>query len=400
MPGSTNETRRLRVLHLVDSLRVGGKERQAAELIKGLCSANAVDMMIVTMGEEQFYVPDIQKLGVPLVYLLRRLRWDPAVFPRLWRILRDFRPDIIHTNSEMAMSYAWPLARLSGIKLINGTIRNAFSGSGLRWQWHKLMLRLADACLANSKAGFASRGLPVEGAGQYVIYNGFDMERFESRSANESEGLGFDLQGRKLVGMVAEFSDYKDFPTFIRAAQEVLAQRKDVVFIAIGDGKNLDACKRMVSPNEECIWFLGERKDVEAFVQQMDIGVLCTFTEGISNSVMEYMAAGKPVVVTNGGGSSELVVNGETGFLVPPSNPRAVAEKLEVLLADAEKARKMGIAGRRRLESQFSLEQLVDGTRTNVSGGVEWRWLAPPPSSHPVSFFDELLGDLGRCNWQ
>ena len=72
--------------------------------------------MIVTMGEEQFYVPDIQKLGVPLVYLLRRLRWDPAVFPRLWRILRDFRPDIIHTNSEMAMSYAWPLARLSGIK--------------------------------------------------------------------------------------------------------------------------------------------------------------------------------------------------------------------------------------------------------------------------------------------
>jgi glycosyltransferase involved in cell wall biosynthesis len=360
MPGSTYETRRLRVLHLVDSLRVGGKERQAVELIKGLCSANAVDMMIVTMGEEQFYVPDIQKLGVPLVYLLRRLRWDPAVFPRLWRILRDFRPDIIHTNSEMAMSYAWPLARLSGIKLINGTIRNAFSGSGLRWQWHKLMLRLADACLANSKAGFASRGLPVEGAGHYVIYNGFDMERFESRSANESEGLGFDLQGRKLVGMVAEFSDYKDFPTFIRAAQEVLAQRKDVVFIAIGDGKNLDACKRMVSPNEECIWFLGERKDVEAFVQQMDIGVLCTFTEGISNSVMEYMAAGKPVVVTDGGGSSELVADGETGFLVPSSNPTAVAEKVELLLGDAEKAQEMGVAGRRRLEKQFSLEQLVE----------------------------------------
>jgi len=384
MPGSTYETRRLRVLHLVDSLRVGGKERQAVELIKGLCSANAVDMMIVTMGDEQFYVSDIQKLGVPLVYLLRRLRWDPAVFPRLWRILRDFRPDIIHTNSEMAMSYAWPMARLSGIKLINGTIRNAFSGSGLRWQWHKLMLRLADACLANSKAGFASRGLPVEGAGHYVIYNGFDMERFESRSANESEGLGFDLQGRKLVGMVAEFSDYKDFPTFIRAAQEVLAQRKDVVFIAIGDGKNLDACKRLVSPTEDCIWFLGERKDVEAFVQQMDIGVLCTFTEGISNSVMEYMAAGKPVVVTNGGGSSELVVNGETGFLVPPSNPRAVAEKLEVLLADAEKARKMGIAGRRRLESQFSLEQLVDSTvqmyQEVLNGGGSHLHHRPTPS--------------------
>ena len=106
-----NELRLLRVLHLLDSLRVGGKERQAVELLKGLSRLSSVESIVVTMGVEQFYVPDIKNLGIPLFYLMRKVRWDPTVLPRLWWILRQFRPHIIHTNSEMAMSYAWPLAR-------------------------------------------------------------------------------------------------------------------------------------------------------------------------------------------------------------------------------------------------------------------------------------------------
>jgi len=352
----------LRILHLVDSLRIGGKERQTVELLKGLCRSSSVESIVVTMGVEQFYVPDIQNLGIPLFYLVRHMRWDPTVFPRLWRIMRQFCPDIIHTNSEMAMSYAWPLARLMNIRIINNTIRNAFSGNGLRWRWHKLMLHLADARVANSKAGFASRGIPHDDPGNYVIYNGLDLDRFESRASPNGEKLAFHAKGRKVVGMVAEFSDYKDFSTFIRAAQEVLARRQDVVFVAVGDGKNLDACKRMVSTNEKSILFLGKRKDVEALLQQIDIGVLCTFTEGISNSVMEYMAAGKPVVVTHGGGSSELIVDGEHGFLVPASDPKAVARRLEFLLDHPSNAEQMAAAGRSRVQEMFSLSQLAENT--------------------------------------
>src|SRR6266581_3287886 len=133
-----NQLRLLRVLHLLDSLRVGGKERQAVELLKGLSRLSSVESIVVTMGAEQFYVADIEDLGVPLCYLLRKVRWDPTIFWRLWHIMRQFRPHIIHTNSEMAMSYAWPLAKLMGVKIVNGTIRNAFSGHGIRWKWHKL----------------------------------------------------------------------------------------------------------------------------------------------------------------------------------------------------------------------------------------------------------------------
>jgi glycosyltransferase involved in cell wall biosynthesis len=151
-------------------------------------------------------------------------------------------------------------------------------------------------------------------------------------------------------------------PTFIRAAQKVTARRRDVSFLAVGGGKNLEPCQRIVSRGDRSIRSLGERKDVEELVKQMDIGVLCTFTEGISNSVLEYMAAGKPVVVTQGGGSSGLIVEGEHGFLVPPSNPTAVAEKIDLLLNDPMNAQQMGAAGRRGLQDYFSLEHLAENT--------------------------------------
>jgi glycosyltransferase involved in cell wall biosynthesis len=358
-----DETNSLRVLHLVDSLRVGGKERQIVELLKGLGPLGSVQSIVVTMGTEQFYVQEVHKLRVPLVYLLRRFRWDPTVFVRLLSILREFRPHVIHSNSEMAMSYAWPLARMMGIPVINGTIRNAFSGHGLRWQWHKMMLHLADARAGNSKAGFASRGLRPDAPGNYVIYNGLDLARFETPGTDHRADLGFDYGKRKLVGMIAEFSDYKDFPTFIRAAQVVLARRDDVIFVAVGDGKNLQACKDMVSGQEQRIRFLGQRNDIDRLVQEFDIGVLCTFTEGISNSIMEFMAAGKPVIVTDGGGSSELVTEGQQGFLVPPSNAKAVADKIELLLNDSAFARTMGMLGRTRIEEVFSLTALARNSR-------------------------------------
>jgi glycosyltransferase involved in cell wall biosynthesis len=362
MIGNTDTPRPLRILHLVDSLRVGGKERQIVELLKGLCRFSFVESIVVTMGAEQFYVADIEDLGVPLYYLLRKVRWDPTIFPRLWHIIRQFCPDIIHTNSEMAMSYAWPLARLMNIRIINNTIRNAFSGNGLRWRWHELMLHLADARVGNSKAGFASRGMRHDAPGNYVIHNGFDLQRFETAARAQRGALGCDPNASKVVGMVAEFSDYKDYPTFIRAAQKVTARRHDVSFLAVGGGKNLGTCQRLVSRGDRSIRFLGERKDVEEIVKQMDVGVLCTFSEGISNSVMEYMAAGKPVVVTDGGGSSELVVDGEHGFLVPASDPKAVARRLEFLLDHPSEARRMGAAGRRRLEEVFSLARLAENT--------------------------------------
>jgi len=349
-------------LHLVDSLRVGGKERQLVELLKGLCRLEDVQLMLVTMGQEQFYVPDIQKLEVPLVYLLRKIRWDPSIFIRLHEILRNFKPDIVHTNSDMATFYALPLTKLSRAKLVNGCVRGALPTVGFRGALRRLLLGLSDMRVANSKAGLESVGLREGRKGNYVIYNGFDVQRFRERAGAVNGSTGLDLGSTKVVGMVAEFSDYKDYATYIKAAKIVLEKRNDVLFIAVGAGKNLEACKQMAGSAGSGIRFLGERRDVEAIVNAIDVGVLCTYTEGISNSVMEYMAAGKPSIVTDGGGSRELVLDGHTGFLVSASNPQAVAARIELLLNSSDLGKQMGRAGQARLFDKFSLEQLVENT--------------------------------------
>ncbi len=352
----------LRVVYLVDSLRVGGKERQVVELLKGLRALKHVQPMVVTMGQEQFYVPEIRDLEIPLVYLLRKVRWDPLVFSRLYAILKDFRPHIVHTNSDMATFYALPLSRLRRIKLVNGTIRNAFRNRGFRWEMQKFLLWLSDARVGNSKAGLESRGLRQTGNGNYIIHNGFDMGRFEAAKAQGDRNVNLRVEGKKIVGMVAEFSDYKDYTTYLRTAEFILKRRNDVMFVAVGGGKNLETCKQMAASAGDGIRFLGERKDIEAIVSAMHIGVLCTYTEGISNSIMEYMAAEKPVVVTDCAGNREVVLEGETGFLVSRSQPQALAQKIELLLDDSALAQRMGKAGKHHLLRHFSLDRLVHDT--------------------------------------
>ncbi len=181
------------------------------------------------------------------------------------------------------------------------------------------------------------------------------MGRFEAVKAQGDRNLNLRVQGKKVVGMVAEFSDYKDYPTYLRTAEIILERRNDVMFVAVGGGKHLEACKRMVAPAADGIRFLGERKDIEAIVSAMHIGVLCTYTEGISNSIMEYMAAEKPVVVTDCGGNREIVMEGESGFLVSRTQPEVLAQKIELLLDDSALARRMGEAGKRHLHNLSQL---------------------------------------------
>jgi glycosyltransferase involved in cell wall biosynthesis len=351
----------MRVLICIEALGVGGKERQAVELVKGLARRPDVECLMVCLESEDFYLDELTSLGIPVEFVLRRMRWDVSIFPQLDRIIRRYQPHLLHTYGMMSSFYAFPIARLRRLPLINASIQNAFSGGNFRWRLEKLVLKASDYRVANSYAGLWSRGFSEREKNNIVIYNGFDFARVESLTTRETLCRPIGDNTRKIVGMVAEFNPYKDYPTFIRAAQQLSRRRKDVVFVTVGDGQTLEASKK-IAAGSETITFLGKRKNVEALVASFDIGVLATFTEGISNSVMEYMALRKPVVVTDGGGSQELVVDGETGFLVPPENPDALAAKIEYLLDNPVIARRMGEAGEVKVRRQFSLTRMVEET--------------------------------------
>ncbi len=351
----------MRVLICIEALGIGGKERQAVELIKGLASRPGLECLVICLETDDFYLHELTSAGISVEFVPRRSRWDVRIFHKLYRIIKHYQPDIIHTNGLMSSFYALPVARFMQLPLINGSIRNAFAGAGFRWTLERLLLKVSDYRVANSYAGLRSRSFSETESKNVVIYNGFDFYRLEGLTSNGGGRRHVRDTKIRTVGMVAEFNRFKDYSTFIQAARKISRRRKDVVFVMVGDGETLEASRREAS-GVETIKFLGKKKNVEEIVETFDIGVLCTFVEGFSNSIMEYMALNRPVVATDGGGTRELVVDGETGFLVPPANSDAVAATIEYLLDNPTIARRMGETGEARLRRDFSITRMVEET--------------------------------------
>ncbi len=363
-----------RVLLFIDYLRAGGKERQAVELLKALSKSGDIQFQVAVMNEEIHY-HDVLDLGIPIHFLIRKMRKDPAIFPKLYKICKDFRPHIIHTWDFVSTFYATPIAKLLGIKLVAGFIRSATPRRFPQESWvrTKLLYPFADVVLSNSRAGLEANHLVPSGKNR-LIYNGFDLSRIYSLKDPRLSKIDLGIDGQYVVGMVANLSRMKDHATFISAAQRILRHREDVMFLVVGDYlKNderysiyLDCQKRIAPGFKNKIRFLGRREDVENIVSTFDIGVLTTsrvHREGISNSIMEYMALGKPVIATRGGGTEELVVENETGFLVEPGDEGKVAEYVGELLGNRGLSLMMGGKGKERLQRHFGIERMENEYR-------------------------------------
>ena len=345
----------MKVLYFIDSLMVGGRERRFVELVKYLRANTDIEIEVAVMSANIGY-QDYLDLGVKTHFLIRSGKKDPRIFFRLYRLCQSARPDILHAWDSMTATYAAPVARLLGLKFINNMIADALRNS---WMRARLTFPLSDFVVGNSLAGLAVYRAP---AGRSAcIYNGFNESRVTRVLDSASVRREFGIATPKLVGMVANFSHYKDYDTYLLAAQKVLEARNDVTFISVGGGPNLDKSKALVKERfRDRILFLGLRSDVESIVSALDVGVLATFSEGISNSILEYMGFAKPVVATAGGGTAEIVVDGETGLLVGVRDVGQLAGAIESLLNDPEKARAMGERGRRRIHEVFSIKGMAE----------------------------------------
>jgi glycosyltransferase involved in cell wall biosynthesis len=160
--------------------------------------------------------------------------------------------------------------------------------------------------------------------------------------------------------MVASFSIFKDYKTYFSAAKILLDRGYDVTFLAIGHNtESIQLGKFINSKYFPFIKLLGKQSGIESYVNAMDVCVLSTFTEGISNSILEYMALGKPVVATDGGGTKEIIEDKITGFLVKPSDPVELADKVEILLKDPGLINRMGQSGTARVKNFFSIHLMA-----------------------------------------
>lgn len=344
---------------LIDSLVKGGRERRLIELLKGFTKYDDLEVALVLFSKKVEY-PEIHQMNVPIYYLERKPKKDPRVFFRLFKICKKEQVDIIHSWGTMPSVYAIPTAKILGVKFVNASIANAPNQIGWRdsdFLRSKLTYPFCDAVVGNSKAGLQAYQAPV--AKSFCFYNGFDFNRIARLEDPDQIRAKYKIPQGLVTGMVGAFYDRKDYKTYIEAAIQYLQYKKDMTFLAIGDGPNLATFQAMV-PTEfkDRILFTGMIDEVESLVNIFDIGVLSTYTEGISNSIMEYMVLGKPVIATDGGGTKELVLDGETGYLIPQQDSAVLLQKLKNLSNSIELRTKFGLNGQLRIHKVFALDRM------------------------------------------
>ncbi len=352
----------MKILFFIDSLGIGGKERRFLDLLKCLSKKSFILFEIILLSERIDY--ELPFTGQTKLHILKRNLRKDLLLLKFVKIINDFKPDIVHGWDAKGAIHFAPFCKLKGIPFINSSISAApplLSFFSKRYIATAISYPFSKVILTNSIAGIHSFRVP-KSKGLYV-HNGFDISRLKLKETEDQIKKRLNIASDKVVGMIASFTSMKDYATFVKAGEMLLEKRRDVTFIALGDGPNLIQIKgSILEKNKSKFLFLGRQTDIESFVNIFDIGVLSSFTEGISNAIMEYMAFGKPVIATEGGGTNELIIDNETGFLVKQQDFIQIAEKLDYLLSNPILAKKMGTRGGERILNFFSIDKMVDET--------------------------------------
>jgi glycosyltransferase involved in cell wall biosynthesis len=345
----------VKVLILVDCLDNGGLERQMALLAARLPEEWRRHVWAIDGGPFKAY---LRERGVAVSVHPRASRFDPRPAVALTRDLLRWRPDVVHSWSWMAALAAGPACRTLGIPHVDGMIQSGAletDFTGLK----RLGMRLATVVVANTQAGLDAWGIPARKG--RVVYNGFDDSRLPKCAGDGSIPTGRPFT----VVMTGRLVPVKHYDVVIAAARALGERAAEWRFVLLGEGSDRERLRRDARDLIEAgtLVFLEPGLEILGLVRDADVGVLMTnpalAREGLSNSIMEYMALGLPVVCGEGGGNRELVEDGVTGFVISPGDPAALAERLAYLHDHEEVRRAMGAAGRARISRDFSVETMV-----------------------------------------
>jgi glycosyltransferase involved in cell wall biosynthesis len=354
---------KLKVLMITDNLACGGKERRLISLIKQFSKLNFIDVDLALIDNERFY--DDVPINPKRIHILgRKKKHDLSVFVKLYNLVKKTDPAIIHSWGSMPTIYALPAVKLLSKKILNAEIVNAPQTISFeQFIRTKLSFNLSDLIVSNSKAGITSYNAPKNKA--ICIYNGFDFDRLNNLMNKEVIRRKFNIQTRYVVGMVGAILPKKDYITFLIAAMDLCRIRNDISFMIVGEGEMLSQLKEMTKDFRNIV-YTGKQHDVESIINIFDVGVLCTNSsihgEGISNSIIEYMALGKPVIATFGGGTSEIIRDQVNGFICKPRNPNEIKNKIRFLIDNKSFAEEIGLKNKKLIEEKFSIKSMAELT--------------------------------------
>jgi glycosyltransferase involved in cell wall biosynthesis len=368
---------RLNVLQFVTLFGIGGTERQVLNLVQGL-DMSRFGVEVACLKRWGALLPEIEATGVPITEYKTTSLYNHIAMWNQMRFLNHLRKgkvEIVHTYGFYSNVFGLPPARLAGAKVLASIRDTGDHQTPMQKRVEKLYCRMADCVVTNAEAvrkRLTNEGYDAEKI--VVIHNGIELARYARKPAEL--GLHRELgvpSNTPLVAVFARLNELKGIEYFLQAVAGLIERFDNVRFLIVGDGASrapLEKYAGELGLNKHVV-FLGFRLDVPTLLSEISVSVLPTLSEGLSNSLLESMAASVPVVATRVGGNPEVVQAGITGLLVPPRDAEALARAIGQFLEQPLIARKFGHAGRERVSQQFALEKMTRATAHLYEGLME-----------------------------
>lgn len=362
------------VLFIIDSFEQGGSERQAMQLLTQLHTSGKCRVHLACLQNRGSLRAEADQLGIGEIHeyalnsfydlnFMQQLR-------RLVRFIRENKIDVVHTHCFYTNIFGMTGAFLAGVRA-RVTSKGETDGfrSPMQKRAERTAFRLCHRVIANCLV--VQNQLIREGVSPLKIiqhYNGLDLDRLRVREGLRREealaefGLPAD---RRYMSIVANLRNpVKDHPMFLRAAARVRAAVPEAGFAIAGEGELMESLRDLAGQLgiDDDVFFLGRCDRVADLLFASDIGVLSSKAEGFANAILEYMAAGLPVVATDVGGAREAIAEGETGYTVASGDDQKMAERIIELLSDPKRAREMGERGRVIAAERFSCDRHLQNT--------------------------------------
>jgi len=361
------------IVHIIDRLIVGGMENGIVNILNHSPPGRYRHAIVCLRDYSQFR-DRITDKNVEVYSLGKKSGKNPGYYFKLWRLLRRLRPNIVHTRNLPTIDLV-PIIALAGVRrIVHGEHgRDLLEVHGENRKYNRIRrlvspgIRRYIAVSRDIQTWLSdSVGIPARKVTQ--IYNGVDTTKFFPASGEKTPlpDVAGTPDNAFIVGTVGRMEGIKDQLTlvrgFIRLCALVGKGTPSPFLVLVGDGTLREPAKALLTEAglRGRSWLAGSRDDIPELLRALDLFVLPSLNEGISNTVIEAMASGLPVVATRVGGNPELVLDGKTGALIPPRDVEAMAQVLDRYLKNAGLCREQGRAGHARVLNEFSMQAMVD----------------------------------------
>ncbi len=360
-----NIKRKINVIHLVEELTIGGLEKILTTIVLNL-DKEKYNVSVWCLREGGFFADKLVKEGIDVKILHISTSRNPLSIYKLYRLLKHHKFDIIHTHAYSAGTIGRISAFLAGVPVIishNHSVYDYYYKYYHFVEWILSLITDRVICISEVVNRFANETQRINTRKLITIHNGIDdvCAVTEKRSSDLKKELGIPIN-HSVIGTIAHLEEHKGIKYFLEAASLLLASRRDISFLFVGEGALKEKLRKLCVDLkiEENVIFAGERSVIPEILFLLDIFVLPSLREGLGLAILEAMACGKPVIATNVGGIPEIVKDGENGILVMPKDPEALYRAMNELMDDREKREKMGHIGKRVCDENFRAQTMVE----------------------------------------